>query len=90
MFGWRVSRCVVIWLLDFLLGCLVCGCVVVWLLRCLLGCLVCGWLVVWLFEGLVGGWVATRKTEIQIRRRAESEASIYALYTVQLYNMFAM
>ena len=58
---------------TWLLGLWLCGCVVVWLF----GCLVVG-----LFEGLVGGWVATRKTEIQIRRRAESEASIYAPYTV--------
>ena len=43
MFGWRVSRCVVIRLLDFLLGCLVCGCVVVWLFSCLKGQWVGGW-----------------------------------------------
>ena len=59
-----------------------CGCLVVGFSTWLLGLWLCGCLVVWLFEGLVGGWVATRKTEIQIRRRAESEASIYAPYTV--------
>ena len=58
-----------------------CGCLVVALSAWLLGLWVGGCLVVGLFEGLVGGWVATRKTEIQIRRRAESEASIYAPYT---------
>ena len=57
------------------------GCLVVGFSAWLLGLWVGGCLVVWLFEGLVGGWVATRKTEIQIRRRAESEASIYAPYT---------
>ena len=55
-----------------------CGCLVVGLSAWLLGLWV---VVVWLFEGLVGEWVATRKTEIQIRRRAESEAPIYAPYT---------
>ena len=82
------------WLSGCWVVCLVAWFVGVWLFEGLVGgwvaCLVCGWVgclvglwvvVVWLFEGLVGGWVATRKTEIQIRRRAESEASIYAPYT---------
>ena len=55
---------------------LVFGCLDVWLSACLVGGFrrFSAWLlglwvvVVWLFEGLVGGWVATRKTEIQIRR----------------------
>ena len=58
-----------------------CGYLVIGFSTWLLGLWLCGCLVVWLFEGLVGGWVATRKTGIQIRRRAESEASIYAPYT---------
>ena len=58
-----------------------CGYLVVGFSTWLLGLWLCGCLVVGLFEGLVGGWVATRKTAIQIRRRAESEASIYAPYT---------
>ena len=59
-----------------------CGYLVVGFSTLLLGLWVVGCLVVGLFEGLVGGWVAFRKTEIQIRRRAESEASIYAPYSV--------
>ena len=70
--------CLVVGFSTWLLGLWLCGCLVVALSSWLLGLWV---VVVWLFEGLVGGWVATRKTEIQIRRRAESEASIYAPYT---------
>ena len=73
--------CLVVGFPTWLLGLWLCGCLVVALSSWLLDLWVVGCLGVWVFEGLVGGWVATRKTEIQIRRRAESEASIYAPYT---------
>ena len=69
--------CLVVGFSTWLLGLWLCGCLVVALSSWLLG-FVGGWL----FGCFKGWWVATRKTEIQIRRRAESEASIYAPYTV--------